>query len=176
MSEDPAKELSTEYYKLLDIVNEFDKRLITIKGWGVTLSLGALALGFQYQHYGLFLVASVSAIAFWFIEGVFKKFQMRFYVRMRDIEVINFELSKYKLHDGSIISTPQIDWSWKKAPDYFKGTINEPLRPERYNESSYYFYAFPWFAPHVCLPHIITMVTGGLLFILGFFGRINMPI
>lgn len=37
------KDLSTEYYKLFEIVNEFDKRLLTVKGWGVTVSLLALA-------------------------------------------------------------------------------------------------------------------------------------
>ena len=31
-----------EYYAVFDTVNDFDKRLLTIKGWGVTLSLAAL--------------------------------------------------------------------------------------------------------------------------------------
>lgn len=40
-------DLHTEYTKLLDIVNGFDQRLLTVKGWGVTLSLASLGLGFQ---------------------------------------------------------------------------------------------------------------------------------
>lgn len=173
MSDEFPKELSMEYYKLFDIVNEFDKRLLTVKSWGLTFSLGALALGFQEKHYGLFLVACISSIAFWFIEGVFKKHQMRFYVRMREIEVINFELSKSKLSDGTIISTPQIDWSWKNAPDYFKGAISTSLSPERYGQDSYYFYVLTWFFPHIYLPHVITAVTGGVLFMLGAYGKIS---
>jgi hypothetical protein len=31
---------------LTDIVKDFDQRLLTIKGWGVTLSLASLGLGF----------------------------------------------------------------------------------------------------------------------------------
>jgi hypothetical protein len=48
--------LLKEYYEILKLVGEFDGRLMTVKGWGVTLSLAALAWGFQYGHYGLFLV------------------------------------------------------------------------------------------------------------------------
>lgn len=53
-------DLIEEYYKLTDIVTAFDQRLLTIKGWGVTLSLFSLGLGFQNDHYGLFLVAALS--------------------------------------------------------------------------------------------------------------------
>lgn len=56
--------LTKEYFALVDMVKEFDKSLITVKGWGVTLSLAALGFGFQYQHAGLFLVATVSGLAF----------------------------------------------------------------------------------------------------------------
>ena len=48
--------LLKEYYEILKIVGDFDGRLLTVKGWGVTLSLAALSLGFQQSHYGLFLV------------------------------------------------------------------------------------------------------------------------
>jgi hypothetical protein len=37
------EELLREYYEVFHAVDEFDKRLITVKGWGVTLSLAALA-------------------------------------------------------------------------------------------------------------------------------------
>jgi hypothetical protein len=53
---------------------------MTVKGWGVTMSLLALAWGFQHQHYGLFLVAALSGLAFWLLEGVVKQHQMRFYM------------------------------------------------------------------------------------------------
>ena len=58
MSDEFPKELSMEYYKLFDIVNEFDKRLLTIKSWGLTFSLGALALGSKKS-----ITASLSSLA-----------------------------------------------------------------------------------------------------------------
>src|SRR5438309_8985306 len=100
--------LSKEYFALVDIVKDFDQRLLTIKGWGVTLSLAALGFGFQYQHYGLFLVAAISAFTFWAIESMTKKHQMRHYVRIREIEVLALELKSGTLSD---ILTPQINWS-----------------------------------------------------------------
>jgi hypothetical protein len=39
--------LLREYYEIFHAVNEFDQRLLTVKGWGVTLSLAAMAWGFQ---------------------------------------------------------------------------------------------------------------------------------
>lgn len=155
--------LSKEYFTLVDTVKEFDKSLITVKGWGVTLSLAALGFGFQYQHSGLFLVAAVSGLAFWAIEGTMKRHQMRYYVRMREIEVLIFDLPS---SESSQIPSPQIDWSWTIAPKYFKGTIEgAPPRPERYRKDS--FYSLSWLGPHVFLPHAISVVVGGVLFILG---------
>lgn len=57
-------DLQAEYAKLTEIVSAFDQRLLTIKGWGVTLGLASLGLDFQQEHYGLFLVAAVSGLAF----------------------------------------------------------------------------------------------------------------
>jgi len=50
-----------EYLSLTRTLAEADQRLLTVKGWGVTLSLVALGLAFQYRAYGLFLVAAISS-------------------------------------------------------------------------------------------------------------------
>lgn len=36
------QDLGTEYYAILGIVNDFDHRLMVVKGWSVTLSLASL--------------------------------------------------------------------------------------------------------------------------------------
>jgi hypothetical protein len=69
--------LRKEHYEILNIVGEFDTRLLTVKGWGVTLSFAALGWGFQYAHYGPFVVAALSGFGFWPIEGLMKQHQMR---------------------------------------------------------------------------------------------------
>lgn len=165
MSDDPFLK---EYYALLDTVKDYDQRSMTIKGWGVTLSLAALGFGFQYQHYGLFLVSAVSGIAFWFIEGLMKRYQMRYYVRMREIEVIRA--------NGTKPSSPQIDWSWTIAHKILSGQIEgAPPPPERYEGKL--FYPVAWLSLNVAFPHVIGFGLGSLLFLLGLLGLLNkMPL
>jgi hypothetical protein len=163
--------LTKEYYTIVDIVKEFDRNLLTVKGWGVTLSLAGLGIGFQYQHYGLFIVAAISSLSFWAIEGVIKRHQMRYYVRMREIEFIKFR----KEEDAENFSSPSIDWSWTLAPEYFEGKrLGKPSSPERYTSTKSYRYA--WMFPHVFLPHLITVVAGCILFLLAITGTLNMPL
>ena len=164
------EQLLKEYYAILQTVNEFDKRLLTVKGWGVTLSLAALAWGFQFGHYGLFLVASLSSVGFWIIEGVIKRHQMRYYIRMREIEVIQYQVAAEDNLENQ--SSPRIDWSWFKAPDVFAGKPMEPLPAPSPHEKSR-GYRFAWFLPHVFLPHVISFVAGLLLLLLGIQGRLG---
>jgi hypothetical protein len=162
--------LVKEYFALEDIVKDFDKRLFTVKGWGVTLSLAALGFGFQFQHYGFFLVAAVSGIGFWAIESATKKHQMRFYVRMREIEVLAYDR---KPVDSSQIVTPQIDWSWAIAPEYFRGKLHDaPPRPKRYEKFPYDLMVLIY--PHVIFPHVISVLVGSVLLILGINGVLGM--
>src|ERR1035437_642470 len=118
--------LLKEYYEILKIVGEFDGRLMTVKGWGVTLSLAALGLGFQYGRYGLFLVASLSGLGFWLIEGVMKRHQMRYYLRMREIEVLQYQ--RMTPDDVKIFSSPRIDSSWSFAGGLYEGKLKGDYR------------------------------------------------
>lgn len=152
--------LDKEYYEILKIVGEFDGRLMTVKGWGVTLSLAALAWGFQYGHYGLFLVATLSGFGFWLIEGAMKRHQMRYSLRMREIEVLQYE--RISGDDAKAFSSPRIDSSWSYAGALYAGkliaeTAPVPVRGPRNS------YRFAWFFPHVFLPHLLSVVAGLVL-------------
>jgi hypothetical protein len=103
------------------VVNRFDERVIIIKGWSVTLSLAALAWGFQFTHYGLFLVACVSGVGFWIIDALMKRHQIRYYARRREIEVF----CARQTVSPTLLSTPQIDWSWERAPQYFRARVHQ---------------------------------------------------
>jgi hypothetical protein len=67
------QDLGTEYYAIMKVVSELDGRLMIVKGWSVTLSVVGLGLGFQQGHYALFALASGTALAFWFIDGLMKR-------------------------------------------------------------------------------------------------------
>ncbi len=130
-------DLIAEYFKLVDLVTASDQRILTIKGWGVTLSLASLGLAFQQEHYGLFLVAAVSALAFWIVEGTTKFHQMRYYSRMRDIEYAAFELYGRESPTG-VVSSPLIDRSWHTAKPRVSGggPINkDPRVPQRWPDN-----------------------------------------
>lgn len=164
-SEQLRKDLLAEYFKVYEAVMEFDKRLLTVKGWGVTLSLAALAWGFEKSHYGLFLVAALSGAGFWAIEAVFKRYQMRAYVRMREIEVVCAELFSEAGQDGRLVSVPQIDWSWFQAEKYFRGEQTGPLpAPQRFGKMRRYH--FTWLYGGVMFPHVISVLAGIVLFVL----------
>lgn len=166
-------DLMAEYYRIVSVVAEFDQRLLTVKGWGVTFALATLALGFQQNHYGLFLVAAASALSFWLVEGSIKIHQTRYYPRMGDIEVIAYELFGRETDSGRV-SAPLIDWSWFTAPPRINGgqAKGDPRTPKRWPDIN----SEPgrnrriMLYPHVALPHIVVVIVGSVLFILGLLG------
>lgn len=177
-------DLMVEYARLSDLVSAFDQRLLTIKGWGVTLSLASLGLAFQQRHYGLFLVAALSGFAFWIVEALTKRHQMRLYPRMRDIEVASFRHFSVVL-DGERLSSPLIDWGWKSAPGrYGERVAVDPAVPEPYHPPGpvtpvrgWWRTARPLWLLHVAMPHAVAVVAGLVLFFLGAAGRLDdMPL
>ncbi len=159
-----------EYFAVEKAVSDFDLRLLTIKGWGVTLSLAALGFGFQYRSYGLFLVAAASSAAFWTLEGTVKRHQMRHYFRMLQIEVSRAGLPETS---PGHVSAPRIHWSWMQADDYFRGTLAGYDAPPEFRKEKHKSYLLAWLLPHVALPHAITLALGTLLFFLGRFDHLT---
>ena len=156
-----------EYFAIVDTVNAADQRLLTIKGWGVTLSLVALGLGFQYRAFGFFVVALVSSASFWVLEAVVKRHQMRYYPRMREIEVRRHaEATRVK----ALFSAPRIDWSWSTADVLLREGIQPPIEPRPNGKSR--AYGRMWLAPHVALPHAITLAAAVLLIALALLGKL----
>lgn len=187
------EDLSKEYYAILNVVSSYDGWLLIVKGWSVTLSLAGLGLGFQQRHFALFALAAVTGAAFWFLDGLMKGYQYRYYVRMREIEYSAYLINRVSLggeyHDKEI-SAPRIDMTWP-----FKGyPVNEsgdPLpvpgswwralrtggkaepghdwradEPERRSAQNIYtrLRGRFWWA-NVALPHAVAVALGAVLFI-----------
>jgi hypothetical protein len=188
------EDMSREYYAIVDAVSGFDQRLMTIKGWSVTLSLVGLGLGFQQGHYALFALAAGTALAFWYLDALNKRYQLRYYSRMRDIEVaahslnnVNLQLKvlredhsdaktplKSKISGTGMItqkytevvfSAPRIDWSWA-----FKGKPkdgdwrNDPPIRRTSEEIRDMLLVAP-LRPNVFLPHAVAVILGIGLFL-----------
>jgi hypothetical protein len=151
-----------EYQKLLEIVSSYDSSLLTIKGWSVTLSLVLIAQGFEKKNRRLFVVAALSSMCFWLLDAQFKGYQMRYYPRMREIEVNCLANGP----DG-----PRVDWSWYHAPSQFVDQALELKRkPELY--AGFQGYTWRYFLPNVLLPHVLPMLIGAVLALLVSMGKL----
>ena len=78
--------LKDEYLLLLKFYEDFDARLIIIKGWSATVGLAAIGLGFQHGKREIWLFAAGAASIFWLLEGTWKTFQYSYSPRIREIE------------------------------------------------------------------------------------------
>jgi hypothetical protein len=187
-------DLSTEYYAILNLVSSYDGWLLIVKGWSVTLSLAGLGLGFQQRHFALFALAAVTGAGFWFLDGLMKGYQYRYYVRMREIEYTAYLINRVRLggeYGEKEISAPRIDMTWpfkgypvdekgmprpQRGPWWQRvlGQGKEPEKPNDWRADE------PWRrAPqeiysdlrgrfwwsNVALPHAVAVVLGLALFI-----------
>jgi hypothetical protein len=181
-------DLRTEYYAILSVITDYDQRLVVVKGWSVTLSLAALGLGFQQGHYALFGLGALTAAGFWFIEALYKRFQMGYYSRMRDIEVAAYHLNAVEVPELGELSSPRIDmyWSFKGSADaqpdprvVDPGAPAPPpapgdwrhLPPWRRNPYElHWLLRRAWWLPQVALPHVVAVVLGTVLFVAALLG------
>lgn len=111
----------------------------------------------------------MSALGFWSIDALTKVHQVRYYARMRDLEVAAFHLNRVDLPTGpSGFSSPRIDVSWSytgSVPDWRRDPPwrLEPAVVRRLIRRS-------WHMPHVVLPHAVAVVVGAVLFVLAVAG------
>jgi hypothetical protein len=133
--------LQAEYLHLQKVIEDFDGRAVTIKAWSVSFSLVAFLGAFAAHTDGALLVASASALLFWFIEAYWKGFQFVYYRRCNDIEKY-FRGEVSTLHPLQIGATWDQEWQRRKLLSVFR--------------------IMAW--PNVCLPHAVIAVTGVALF------------
>jgi hypothetical protein len=159
-------ELSKEYYAVVGIVSAFDQRLMTIKGWSVTISLAALGFGFSRGHYALFGVAAIPGAVFWIIDVLTKRHQLRYYPRMRDIEVAAFKLNNVEISKDKFLSAPRVDWTWslperpERKPEEDQRHPQPEERPQETLKEM--LHGVPWMG-NVMLPHVVAIALGILL-------------
>lgn len=159
------EDLSREYYALTDAVASADGRVMTVKGWSVTLSLAALGLGFQQSHYALFGLGAVTAGAFWFLDGLIKGHQVRYYSRLRDIEVAAHVLNAVELGQLGEVSSPRINMSWDfKGKKGIPDQRNDPPKRRTAGEIRHLL-RVRFFFPNVMFPHLAAVILGAALFI-----------
>ena len=152
-----------EYLKLVDVIHNYDSILLTIKGWGVTLSLAAIGHGFKEKTWGYFLLAAISGIAFWGLEYSMKGYQMRYYPRMRAIEV-----SQHNNKDCK--SPPSIDYAWTISEEILSGKKEkEKINDTPILRKKYKYYNWYYRARTVAFPHVVSVLLGLVFTYLAYF-------
>lgn len=188
------EDLSKEYYAILNVISSYDGWLLIVKGWSVTLSLAALGLGFQQRHFALFALGAATAAGFWYLDGLMKGYQYRYYVRMREIEYTAYLINRVPLggeYGDKEISAPRIDMTWpfkgypvdkdtgkpRPVPAPWRWRVlrrAQPRKPEdwradeperRSPQHIYLQLRGRFWWPNVALPHVVAVGLGTALFI-----------
>ena len=122
-----------EYFHLQKIVEDFDQRGLTIKGWSVTVSLAGVAAALTQKQPALLLLAAFTAVLFWLIEAIWKRSQLAYYFRLETIEsFLNGE-------NPEGFTAPRITRDWKTG-------------------AKRYSFMYAMFLPRIFLPHSVIAV------------------
>ncbi|WHP63959.1 hypothetical protein [Vibrio harveyi] len=121
--------LALEYFKLVDVISQYDGYLMMIKGWSITVSLAIFGYAFQQANRSILLLAAVSSISFYLMDVKFKEYQLSYYPRMKAIErcvhAVDLELN-VRISNNSC-ELFKIDQSWvdaKKSGRFVDGAFH----------------------------------------------------
>lgn len=138
--DDKTSLLKDEYLLILRFYEDFDARLITIKGWSSTVAIAAIGFGFQNARPQLWLYAAAASIVFWLLEGTWKSFQYSYAHRIQAIE------RAFRDRTLDAITPLQTYTSWYEG--WKRRNVWRVLR-----------------MPIVAFPHLVTAIAGVLLFV-----------
>jgi len=134
--------LRDEYLMLQQFYEDFDKRILSIKGWSATIAIAAIGGGFAQTRY-LWLFAAAASLVFWVLESVWKGFQYQYSPRIVQLEAV------FRNEEFDKVDPFQVYESWFKS----------------FEESGYQI-ANTFKMAIVGFPHAITLVIGIVLFLL----------
>ena len=116
----------------------------------------------------------MSALAFWIVEGTTKVHQMRYYPRMGDIEVAAFQLFRLESRGGTGVGAAhRLELVHGRARVLGGKSKGSSRVPEPWPEEPRKARSHPFLLPHVMFPHIITIVVGVTLFVIGLAGGLG---
>lgn len=143
--------LKDEYLLLQKFYEDFDARIMTIKGWSATIGMVAIGGGFYQTHY-LWLFAAGVVVIFWLLEATWKSFQYMYGPRIVEIE------DAFRKDKFSDIVPLQVYSSWFDTFQERGFGIWESVR-----------------LGIVAFPHAVVLTAGGVLYFLHFFGFLAGP-
>ncbi|MCE9658418.1 MAG: hypothetical protein K8R60_07650 [Burkholderiales bacterium] len=146
-----ASALQAEYFHLQKTIEDFDGKAMTIKAWSVTFSFSVIVGAFASHAPAVLLVAATSSLLFWFLETMWKAFQLGYYERASQIEA-------HFRGDAELKSAHQIGASWMT----------------RWRRTSWPEIGRMALWPHVALPHAVVVLVGAGLFAAALLGGLKL--
>jgi hypothetical protein len=135
--------LKDEYLMLQQFYEDFDKRILAIKGWSATIAIAAIGGGFQYRIAYLWLFAAAASLVFWLLEATWKRFQYLYAPRIAQLEEV------FQTEEWDEVNPLQIYSSWFVAFDKQRWKIFSTFR-----------------MGIVSFLHILRFISGSALFVL----------
>lgn len=142
-SEKFRKELREEYFKVVDILQSYDKYYLTIKNWGVTAFGVASAVGISNKAPAIFLLVSLISVGFWLTEVRFKLFQLGHTLRASELE--------------QMLRSSSIEASYPRILSAFGEESRKNIQTERWRSVLFW--------PQVMLPHVIFVLVGPIIYV-----------
>jgi hypothetical protein len=136
--------LKDEYLLLQKSYEDFDTKIMTIKGWSATVGIAAIGGGFYYSRF-LWLFAAGVCLIFWVLEALWKSFQYNYAPRIILLE------EAFRTGDVDDIAPFQVYGAWYEAFQS-AGYIQTMLAEMRL------FLVF--------FPHVVPCLAGPILFLL----------
>ena len=143
--------LQAEYFHLQKTVEDFDSKALTIKAWSVTFSLAVFVGAFTSHSELVVLVAAIASGLFWFLETMWKSFQLGYYHRIEQIEA-HFRGAAEPIAPNQICNSWMARWRTTSSGEVFAMA----------------------FWPHIALPHAVVFVGGVALFLFAHFGHLKL--
>ncbi len=140
-----------EYFWIEDQIDRFDERSLKIKAWSVTVSVAAIGAAISYKQPLLFLLASLSALVFWYLEAIWKYFQEALGARVAYLEAF--------LNGNEVSYTgPGINQAFQH---HFTWSVEKTKFPRIFR------------LRNVNLPHSIVVISGIALYVLAHYGLLD---
>ena len=106
--------VAQEYFKIMDVIAQYDGLVVAIKGWSITVGVAIVGLALQQRNRNMLLLCLVSSMAFSFVDAKYKEYQVSYYSRMQIIE---------KCASGELLgkqcSPLRVDESWRKSKVWY---------------------------------------------------------
>jgi hypothetical protein len=137
------EEALREYYYTQDIIGKFAESALKIKSWSITSCGIALGFGISEQRPTLFCLAAFGSLVFWYLEGMWKKFEYIAIERSHEIE---------RLLSGNID-----EYSGPKINEHFAERLEKEFPDKDFVKIMLY--------KNVRIPHFYIFAVGMLMFL-----------